>query len=57
MTPFNPKLDKRLRNKSFSQHMIEKSDSIVLVPGKSVATNHNIPSDSGIEHQVKTSHP
>ncbi len=38
MTPSNPKFDKRLRNKSFSQRMIEKSDSTILVPGKSVAT-------------------
>jgi len=38
MTPFNPKFDKRLRNKSFSQRRIEKSDSTVLViPGKNVA--------------------
>jgi hypothetical protein len=38
MTPSNPKFDKCLRNKSFSQRRIEKSDFIVLVPGKSVAT-------------------
>ncbi len=38
MTPSNPKFDKRLQNKSFSQCRIEKSDSTVLVPGKSVAT-------------------
>jgi hypothetical protein len=37
MTPSNPKFDKRLRNKSFSQRMIEKSDSTVLVPRKNVA--------------------
>jgi hypothetical protein len=38
MTPSNPKFDKHLQNKSFSQSRIEKSDSTVLVPGKSVAT-------------------
>jgi hypothetical protein len=38
ITPSNPKFDKRLWNKSFSQHKIEKSDSTVLVPGKSIAT-------------------
>ncbi len=38
MTPSNPKFDKRLRNKSFSQCMIEKSNFTVLVLGKSVAT-------------------
>jgi hypothetical protein len=38
MTPFNPKFDKRLQNKSFSQRMIEKSDSTILVPGKNVVT-------------------
>jgi hypothetical protein len=38
MTLYTPKFDKRLRNKSFSQRTIEKSDSTVLVPGKSVVT-------------------
>jgi len=37
MTPSNPKFDKRLQNKSFSQRRIKKSDSTVLVPRKSVA--------------------
>ncbi len=38
MTPSNPKFDKRLWNKSFSQRRIKKSDSTVLVPGKNIAT-------------------
>jgi hypothetical protein len=38
MTPSNPKFDKRLWNKSSSQRRIEKLDSTVLVPGKSVVT-------------------
>jgi len=37
MTPSNPNFDKCLWIKSFSQRRIEKLDSIVLVPGKSVA--------------------
>jgi hypothetical protein len=38
MTPSNPKFDKRLWNKSFTQHMIENLNFTVLVPEKSVAT-------------------
>jgi hypothetical protein len=48
MTLSNPKFDKRLRNKSFSQRKIKKSDSTLLVPGKNIATTPQF-------HQIRES--
>ncbi len=56
MIPSNPKFDKRLRNKSFSNAGLKSRTLQYWFQEKTLQRHHNIPSDSGIEHQVKTSH-